>query len=171
MSASMNRRELIQIAAAAALSAPMGLAAGTAKFFTPDEFALLDELTEMIVPTDDHSPGARAAGAAAYIDARVAEAFDPHDQENWRNGLRLVDALSKKLHGRVFMAATPEQRHAVLARMAENETHPKTPEEMFFGELKRATAHAYYSSKIGIHQEMEYKGNVLLDEFVGYEAK
>jgi len=27
---------------------------------------------------------------------------------------------------------------------------------------------AYYSSKIGIHQEMEYKGNVLLNEFVGF---
>ena len=38
-------------------------------------------------------------------------------------------------------------------------------------ELKFSTADAYYSSKIGIHQEMEYKGNVLLPEFVGYEVK
>jgi hypothetical protein len=55
--------------------------------------------------------------------------------------------------------------------MAENETHPKTPEQVFFGELKEATAHAYYTSKIGIHQEMEYKGNTMLPEFVGYEIK
>ncbi len=171
MSASINRRELIQIAAVAAVTVPLGLAAGAPKFFTPDEFAMLDELTEMIIPTDGHSPGARAAGAAAYIDARMAEAFDPHDQGRWRHGLGMVDALSNKLHGRGFMAASPEHRLAVLTQMAENEAQPKTPEETFFQELKRAIVHAYYTSSIGIHQEIEYKGNVLLDEFVGYEAK
>ena len=31
------------------------------RFFTPDEFAMVDELSELIIPTDDHSPGARAA--------------------------------------------------------------------------------------------------------------
>ena len=49
--------------------------------------------------------------------------------------------------------------------------HPKTPEEVFFGELKAATVQAYYTSKIGIHQDMEYKGNTVLQEFVGYEVK
>jgi glucoside 3-dehydrogenase (cytochrome c) hitch-hiker subunit len=167
----INRRELIQIAAAAALTAPLGLGSAPARFFTADEFAMLDELTEMIVPTDYHSPGARAAGVAAYIDARVAEAFEQRDKDSWRNGLRLVDALSSRMNGRPFLQATPAERLAVLTRMAENETHPKTPEERFFGELKHATAHAYYTSKIGIHQEMEYKGNTILEEFVGYEVK
>ena len=59
----------------------------------------------------------------------------------------------------------------MLTRMAKNEMNPKTREEVFFGELKHATAQAYYTSKIGIHQEMEYKGNVMLQEFVGYEVK
>jgi hypothetical protein len=55
--------------------------------------------------------------------------------------------------------------------MAKNEMNPKTPEEVFFGQLKQGTVQAYYTSKIGIHQEMEYKGNVMLQEFVGYEVK
>ena len=33
----------------------------------------------MIIPADDHSPGARAAKVAAYIDARLAEALDETD--------------------------------------------------------------------------------------------
>jgi len=37
--------------------------------------------------------------------------------------------------------------------------------------LKGRTARAYYTSKVGIHQDLEYKGNVLLPEFVGYEVK
>lgn len=175
MSYEIHRRDLIRIAAAAALAGPAAHAAPPAieapAFFTPAEFALLDELTELIIPADDHSPGARAAKVAAYIDFRAAEAFEPEEKESWRSGLKLVDALSGKMHGHAFLEAAPEQRIAVLTHMAEHEMNPKTPAEVFFGELKRATARAYYTSKIGIHQDMGYKGNVMLEEFVGTEVK
>jgi len=172
MSYQINRRDLIKIGAGAALTAPAAFAiTSEPKFFTPAEFALLDELTEIIIPADDHSPGARAANVAAYIDARTAEAFEAKERDDWRAGLKLVDALSTELHGHAFMQATHDQRVAVLTHMAKNEMHPKTPAEHFFQQLKFATAHAYYTSNIGIHQEMEYKGNVMLPEFVGYELK
>ena len=168
----INRRDLIRIGAGAALAAPAAFAAADApKFFTPAEFALVDELTELIIPADDHSPGARAAQVAAYIDARAAEAFEAKERDDWRNGLKLVDELSRKMHGHTFMEAGAGERVEVLTRMAKNEMKPKTPEEVFFRDLKHATAHAYYTSKIGIHQEMEYKGNVMLEEFVGWEVK
>ena len=168
----IHRRDLIRIGAAAALASQAGFAAVEApKFFTPAEFAMVDELTELVIPADDHSPGARAANVAAYIDARLAEAFEPQEPEKWRAGLQSVDALSRKMHDRAFMEGSPPQRVAVMSRMAENEKHPKAPEQVFFVELKGATAHAYYTSKIGIHQEMEYKGNTILQEFVGYELK
>jgi hypothetical protein len=32
---------------------------------------------------------------------------------------------------------------------------------------KRATIHGYYTSEIGIHKELHYKGNQILAEFVG----
>ena len=168
----IHRRDLIKIGAAAALASQSGFAAvEPPKFFTPAEFAMLDELTELIIPADDHSPGARAANVAVYIDARLAEAFEPQGPEKWRAGLQSVDALCQKMHGHTFMEASLKERLSVLSRMAENEKHPKTPEQVFFGELKAATAHGYYTSKIGIHQEIEYKGNTLLQEFVGYEVK
>jgi hypothetical protein len=71
---------------------------------------------------------------------------------------------------RTFLQAAPEQRIDLLKRISENEMDPKKPEETFFRELKARTAHAYYTSKIGIHTEMEYKGNSYLKEFVGYDA-
>jgi gluconate 2-dehydrogenase gamma chain len=43
----------------------------------------------------------------------------------------------------------------------------KTPLEAFFVTAKRATIHGYYSSEIGIHKELHYKGNQILAEFVG----
>ena len=63
-----------------------------------------------------------------------------------------------------------DQRVAVLTAISKNEKDPKQPAEKFFREIKARTAHAYYTSKIGIHQEMEYKGNVPIKEFVGFDV-
>jgi hypothetical protein len=172
----LTRRELIQIGAMATGIAAGGVERGFAseygpKVFSLDEFAMLDELAELIIPADEHSPGARAAGVAAYLDGRLAESIEEAERTEWREGLKRIDALAHELHGVPFMQAAPEQRVAVLSHMAKNEKNPRTPDERFFVLLKFSTANAYYSSKIGIHQEMEYKGNVLLPEFVGYELK
>ncbi len=42
-----------------------------------------------------------------------------------------------------------------------------TPLQSFFVVAKQATLHGDYSSEIGIHQELRYKGNKVLLEFVG----
>ena len=54
--------------------------------------------------------------------------------------------------------------------MAQNEGKPQKPEERFFAELKARVVHAYYTSEIGIKQEMEYKGNSYLPEFAGTDV-
>src|SRR5215472_1694856 len=156
-----SRRDLFRIAAGAVVVAPLTaqeIAQGP-RFFTAAEFKVLDELTEIIIPADDHSPGARAAQVAAYIDKHVSEALEDQPRRTFREGLKLVESLCQEMHGKAFMDADPAQRVAVVARMAKNERHPAKPEERFFGELKGAVVFAYYTSKIGIHQEMEYKGN------------
>src|SRR5256885_6414743 len=64
---SLSRRDMIA-ATAAALVTPLlqggavsmqPVAGVPGKFLTAAEYALLDELTELIIPADDHSPGAR----------------------------------------------------------------------------------------------------------------
>jgi hypothetical protein len=165
----ISRREMIQrtAAGAAAMALPSVKvpppAAGAPFFFTAAEFAVVDELSDMIIPTDAQSGGARAAGVAAYIDARLAESFEPERPARWRTGLKAVEDLSRELNGKAFMASTPEQRLAVLTRMA------ATPES-FFGEIKGATVQAYYTSKVGIHDDQQYKGNVFQSgEFAGFD--
>jgi gluconate 2-dehydrogenase gamma chain len=167
-----TRRELVQVTAGALIAAAGEASAQKGgQFFTPEEFRMADELSEIIIPADAHSPGARAAKVAAYIDARLAESLEPEPKELWRDGLKRVDTLAREMHGRAFLEVAPGERIAVVARMAEHETDPKTPVELFFRELKARTANAYYTSDIGIHQEMEYKGNTILQEFNGYEVK
>lgn len=176
--AEISRRQAIKIGAAATVAASLGLgaadaaqqAAAQSKFLTANEFALLDELSEMIIPTDPHSPGAKAAKVAAFIDARLAEAWDEKDRTDWRAGLALVDRLAKESGGQAFMQLPEATRVSILTRLAANESAPKTPEETFFNELKSRVVQAYYTSEIGIKQEMEYKGNTYLAEFVGYDV-
>jgi len=43
----------------------------------------------------------------------------------------------------------------------------RTPLQSFFVLAKQATIHGYYTSEIGIHKELRYKGNKVLLEFVG----
>ena len=177
--ADLTRREIIKLGASAAVATTLvGLdAAALTKaqdkaplFFTKEEFALVDELTELIIPADDHSPGARAAQVAGYIDFRLSESFEEQSKIIWRDGLKLIEQISQDMHGKRFLESSPEQRIALLTRISQNEMKPIKPEEIFFKELKSRTARAYYSSKIGIHTEMEYKGNSYLKEFVGYDA-
>ncbi len=169
----ISRRDLLKgTAAALALPALPQLPAPTsqARFFTPAEFALVDELSDMIIPTDAQSGGARAAGVAAYIDARLAESFEKEPPTRWRAGLQAVEALSREMSGKTFMASTPEQRLAVLTRMAAGEKEPKTPAEQFFREIKGFTVRAYCTSKVGIHDDQQYKGNVYqTGEFAGFD--
>lgn len=167
-------------AALATVAAATPAAAATATsaaglFFTASELALLEELTEMIVPADEHSGGAREAGVAAYIDRTLAEK-DPRiedhaaERQRFKEGLARVDELAQTAHARAFLDAAPSERIAVLERMAAKEGDPQAPEERFFDELKRATTHAYYSSRVGMIDDIEYQGNRVIREFAGTDV-
>lgn len=183
METGLHRRDLIKIFGAAAAFTTLQLPAaalpmlqlsegqpGAPLFFSKDEFACLDMLTELIIPADDHSPGAHEAGVATFIDRTVAEAFLPEDKTSWRKGLAAINGLSQKMNGASFVNASKEQQISLLKQIAQAEKSPNTEPEKFFTQLKETTAFGYYSSSIGIHQDMNYLGNCILDKFVGYEA-
>jgi hypothetical protein len=136
-------------------------------FFTPAQHALVDDLSETIIPADSHSGGAKAARVADYIDQFLLESFDENQKALWREGLRLVDLMSRHYNGKSFVEASPEDRIAILTVLSNHENMTDLPEVRFFIELKRLTVRGYYTSRIGIHDELEYKGNRILQEYVG----
>jgi hypothetical protein len=182
----ITRRDVLRLAAAAAAAplvpgavsaeatgtTPTASAAG--RFFSAPELRLLDELTELILPADEHSGGAREAKVAAYIDGRLAE-YDPEipdlreARELWKAGLATVDTACREAVGKPFLEASHEERTAVLERLAAKEQQPQSDGERFFVELKRWTARGYYTSRVGIHDELEYKGNTLQTEYAGVD--
>ena len=152
---------------AAALPQSKAEAKSGARFFTPAQHTLVEELSETIIPADNHSGGAKAAKVADYIEQVLRESPDQNRKSTWLEGLRLIDLMSQHYNGKSFVDSSSEERIAVLTVLSDNVRMTDLPEVRFFLELKETTVFGYYTSKIGIHDEMEYKGNRILTEYVG----
>ncbi len=153
----IGRRDLIKITAGAAVAMAAGSAATANRFFTPEEFAAVNELTEMIIPADEKSPGAKAAMVAGFIDSYLADSFEEVERTDFREGLR------------PYVNATNLERLGLLTKAAQSEAKPTTADQKFFRLIKEYTIRGYYTSKIGIHQDLDYKGNTYqTGEYAGY---
>jgi glucoside 3-dehydrogenase (cytochrome c) hitch-hiker subunit len=163
----MNRRQAIKIVTLSALG-PCGAPGGALgrvsawrpddyrlRFFTDDENRLLDELMELVIPADGHSPGAHAAQVSLFADLMVSTS-SREEQERWRRGLRAMRA-----------AVHQSSQTVALARAASGEAAPHTESEHFFVILKRMTVDGYYTSEIGIRRDLNYQGNDYLSDFKG----
>jgi hypothetical protein len=137
-----------------------------AKVFTPAEFVAVETISELIIPADDHSPGAREAQVAAFIDLMVSESSQ-ETKTLWREGLAAVDALSMKEEKKIFTQMGSKQQTEILTKIARNESKPQTLEERFFKAAKNLTIDGYYTSEVGIHKDLQYQGNAYLKEFPG----
>lgn len=126
------------------------------QFFARAEFAMLDALTELIIPRDE-SPGAHDAGVAEFIDFMVAS--DNEMQWPFRYGLDWINARAKALYGAEFLSLSKEQQTALLGPFASrNHAASKDADgRKFFALLRRYTVMGYYTSRMGM-QELNYPG-------------
>ncbi|MGH9378418.1 MAG: gluconate 2-dehydrogenase subunit 3 family protein [Terriglobia bacterium] len=129
------------------------------RFFTGEENELLDRLTEMIIPADGHSPGAHAAQVSLFADLMVATSGKAV-QARWRAGLKLMQEEAAK-----------SSLAEALGASAAHEGHPTTDLERFFSSLKEMTVNGYYTSAVGIHQDLQYQGNTYVSAFPGCTLK
>ena len=161
---------LVPIAGASQTAAAHPAAPYVPRFFKPAEFHDVEILTEMILPTDE-KPGAKEAKVADYIDFVVYSAaeFEPQLQKQWIDGLGLVNELSAEKYGKQFSAVSPAQREELLTEMSVPEHDPKAehPGFPFYRLLKSMTLDAFFTSKVGLIDFLEYKGLQFLTSFPG----
>jgi Gluconate 2-dehydrogenase subunit 3 len=176
----ISRRQAMLAAAAAAAAAALpeqalaqvarAPAATAGKFLTAREIAILDELAELIIPADAQSGGARAAKCAEFIDARLAESVDPLWRQSWKDDIAEIDETCGQMFGKGVLEAAPAQRQKLMEAISKNEKNRTVNVEHSFADIKWWVADAYYTSKIGIHDELEYQGNVYIGEFIGTDV-
>jgi gluconate 2-dehydrogenase gamma chain len=135
------------------------------KALTAHEFATLERLSDLILPADEHSPGALAAGAAEFIDF-LCSASDEM-KRIYTGGLGWLDeAIRRRNDGETFLGAAPERQTALLDAIAWREWAPTGMEAgvEFFDWARKMVADAFYTSPIGI-RDLGYQGNRAMSEF------
>ncbi|HYN81622.1 MAG TPA: gluconate 2-dehydrogenase subunit 3 family protein [Gemmatimonadaceae bacterium] len=95
---------------------PQAPATGPVGEFTSADIAYLDEIAETILP-ETKTPGAKAAKTGAFMALMVTDSYSAPDQKIFRDGMLKLDEASRKETNATFMAATPEQRLAVLSKL------------------------------------------------------
>src|SRR5262245_40821802 len=152
----MERRELFKIIAAGALSE--AATAARKPFFDPTQTAALDALSDIILPTDDQSPGAHEAKVVRFLDLLATHA-PPERQQQWRKGIEAVEAESKARFNRPFTKCARADQEQIVASMAAHEGDPRNDIEHFFEILKPAVVDGYRFSEIGVKRYMRWVGN------------
>src|ERR1022692_784327 len=84
-------------------------------FFSAPEYALVERLTDLIIPSDD-TPGAHDAGVSEFVDLMVSR--DPELQRDFRAGLSWLNMRSHETWGKAFVMLNPDQQAALLESLA-----------------------------------------------------
>ena len=121
------------------------------QFFTPSEYAIIERLSEIIIPTDT-TPGAKEAGVAEFIDFMVAS--NPEAQYNFRTGLTWLDAHADQVHGKRFVELAPEDQNSLLEPLGfKDKARPEDGTgRRFFATVREYTVFGFYTSETGFKE-------------------
>ena len=153
-----RRTVLVQLAAGTAASTALATPSLQAQAYQPQNlsaphYELLTALVDMIIPPSE-TPGAAAAGADRLIDEALA------GSEQRRASLVAgFEALER--------AGFREMDEAARVKLFTEYSEATDARGEFFRALKDMTVDAYYSTEIGLAQELGYQGNSYLREFPG----
>lgn len=136
------------------------------KFFDAHQSETIVALSDLIIPDTD-TPGAKAALANRFIDLLLS-ASDPDKQRSCLESLAWLDGYCIAEYAAPFVKLDRGQQIEVLTLL----THPSDEPPLkhgikLFGVIKSSIVDAYYSSEIGLLQELKYDTNPFHEAFPG----
>lgn len=149
-------------------AAAKAAAAWKPKVLTAHQNATVITLSELIIPQTD-TPGAKAANVNRFIDGVLAERAT--ERTKFLEGLTGLDERAKTDFGKPFVDATADQQTAILTGLAalQGKGDMDHPGVEFFEAIKSMTIIGYYTSEVGMRQEMGDDGMLFFAEFKGCE--
>ena len=186
----VTRRNLIQIlgiapaAAAAQTQAGHTHAAPPApakqayqrKVFDDHQWRSMQVLCDLIIPADEHSGSATAAGVPEFIDDwldfRAREDGNQDLAAGVLGGLAWLDLESARLFQKDFAAAAPAEQKQILDRIAwpARAAAEDSRWAAFFTHFRDLTVSGFFSSKMGV-ADLPYLGNKAVAEWQGCDPK
>jgi len=122
----------------------------------PGHRALLEALTEHIIPQTD-TPGALAAGVPRFIEFLWAQGFEALERDRFLAGLDDIENASRRESGSSFLSLPMERQVAILQKLeASGREHGTAEDPGFFHVLKEMTLIGYYTSEPGATLEARY---------------
>ncbi len=159
----MDRRQLFPILATASLNAQhehhkvalVSTPNYRLQVLTQEQNQILAELTDIIIPSDANSAGAREARVSQYIDLVAASVIQVKKAID--DGLRDFNNLAKAKFGTPLAELDRTGLTRLLETASANEGNPTSGAEQFFELLKFHTIEGYRLSHIGQTQWLGYK--------------
>jgi gluconate 2-dehydrogenase gamma chain len=123
-------------------------------FFDPHQMHTVAAAGERILPATD-TPGAMAAECHRFAERIVANHYDATRQKRFLDGLIDLDRRAAASHGRLFIELDHTGQDGVL-HAVETDAYAARAQgaESFWRDLKYLTLLGYYTSEIGIVQEL-----------------
>jgi len=126
------------------------------KVFNPHQNQTVILLSELIIPQTT-TPGAKAARVNEFISIFLSSVNASKRQE-FLEGLQWIDMRSQQLFQTLFVRATPQQQTELLTRLSVPNSTETTSGQNFFKLMKSLTVFGYYTSKVGIEEELKFEG-------------
>lgn len=128
--------------------------------FTEKDVALLDDVADTILPPTK-TPGAKAAKCGQFMTVMVNDCYEERDQKAFHDGMKKIQDLSDKEYSGKFTDITPEQRHALLLKLDNEQkeamkTWKADQPKHYFRLMKELTLLGYFTSEIGCTQARRY---------------
>ncbi len=137
------------------------------KVLRPHEWKTISVLCDLVIPADERSAGATAAGVPAFIDDWL-DFQRGNVLDEIRGGLTWLDIESNRKCETDFADCAPAQQRHILDRIA----YPQkaAPEDLsavaFFNRFRDLVISGFYTSEIGI-RDLPYLGNEPQSEWRG----
>jgi hypothetical protein len=146
------------------------------KVFNDHQWRTVQVLCDIIIPADEHSGSATAAGVPEFIDDWLD--FRTHEDGNQNfaagvlGGLAWLDLESTSLFQKEFAEAPPAQQSQILDRIAWPARAATVDRRWadFFTRFRDLTVSGFFSSKMGV-ADLPYLGNKAVAEWKGCDPK
>ena len=152
-----------------AMAPSQAVSAFTPRVLDVHQFRTVGALVDLIIPTTQ-TPGAKAALVDRLVDS-VLESASESSRTQFLSGLAWLDARSRALFAQDFVTATAVQQTDLLTRLSNSVDSTVPPEAAagveFFVAIKSMTIVGYYSTEIGLRQELSDPGVLVSATFEG----